>query len=118
MATSKSKQVADRLPGLRFRLVEATRQSKATGIVTLRCEIYDLDLWERAKNHFDGYKIFTSPTEEIIGALGNELDDTAELLRQEQQATQLLRQELQEKDETIAKLQGVLARIGVNLGIT
>lgn len=117
MAASKSRQVEDKLPGLRFRLIEATRQSKSTGIVTLRCEIYDRDLWERAKGHLDGYKVFTSPTEEIIGALGNELDDTANALRDANRVIELQKEELKKRDETIAKLQAVLAQIGVNLGI-
>lgn len=120
MATSD--EVAAKLPGLQFS-VTGTRRFAApasgmhSGEITLRCEVTDVGLFDAAVAKLDGYKMFSSCTEEIITALGMELDSLTTTLQQAHLLERALRREIAGKDKELKEMQRFLADLEQELGI-
>jgi acyl transferase domain-containing protein len=114
--------VAEALPGLRFYGVvaelRANRVGTKTGTITMSCEVHDRKLWEMAVEKFEDFKVFSSTTEEMLTALGDALDATDGELHMARQNEQKALASVQEKEARIKELEGILAVIGVDLGIT
>lgn len=118
---STSDEVTAQLPGLQFSVKNVQRSLTATGacsgLITLRCTVSDQALFEAAVRKLDGYKVFSSCTEEIITALGMELDSTVSDLQRAQLLEKALRRELAKKDDELTKMQDFLAQLERELGI-
>lgn len=117
-----SEDVKQRIPGLKFNVVKhgytgSLRPSVKRGEIHLGCEFTERDLFDRAVEKLDGFKMFSTVAEEFEAALSHELDSTNSELRQAQDRCRELEQELVSKDETIAQLRGVLAKLEADLGI-
>lgn len=114
-------EVEDQLPGLRFSVDRYSTRSNSLGRlygnVTLTCEITDKDLWERAIAELDGYKIFSSTTEELFKALGDALDSADGQLAQALSREKALQEELEAERKESERLRGVLARLESELGL-
>ncbi len=116
-----TKDVKDRLPGLQFR-VEAATQGKKTasgtqhGIITLRCEYRDVTLFEAAVEKLNGFKLFGELAQEIVDALGSELDETDSSRKAALREVERLTAEGKEKDAEITRLRALLDVIEVELG--
>lgn len=116
-------EVEKRIPGLRFQVVSSEVMARSTstfnrvGYVKLRCEFSDRQLWELALDRFKDLKIFSGTTEELLGALGDELNSTDAQLKQARARESALLKELEKQREEVAKLRSTLAEIGVQLGI-
>jgi ElaB/YqjD/DUF883 family membrane-anchored ribosome-binding protein len=110
------------LPGLRFYGVvaeeRANRVGTRTGTITMSCEIHDKKLWDMAIEKFEDFKVFSSATEEVLSALSDELDTTYEELQEANAKLEEAQATIREKDDKIAELEGILATIGADLGIT
>jgi ElaB/YqjD/DUF883 family membrane-anchored ribosome-binding protein len=110
------------LPGLRFYGVIAEERSNRvgtrTGTITMSCEIHDKKLWDMAIEKFEDFKVFSSATEEVLSALSDELDTTYEELQEANAKLEEVQATIREKDDKIAELEGILATIGADLGIT
>lgn len=116
----------DRIPGLVFRLGEFSISGRADGNfrgrVELICEITKVakeeGLFGVALERFNGMKLFTAMTEEIVAALSDELDTTTEQLENQKASEQYLRDTIRDKDAEIAELRKALSALERDLGIT
>lgn len=116
-----TQDVKDRMPGLRFRLSSKRSSSTPTlsgtfhGNIELACEFTDKKLFDAAAEKLDGFKMFSELAEEMVDALGEELDNTAQTLLQAQQEIVVLKESCAEKDAEIERLRGLLQVIDVDL---
>lgn len=115
-----TQDVKERLPGLQFR-VEKSIKGRHTfggtqhGRVELLCEFRDPKLFEAAVEKLNGFKLFGELAEEIVDALGAELDSTVQTLAQVQQEVVELKQANVEKDAEIIRLRELLRSIEIDL---
>lgn len=108
-----TKDVKDRLPGLQFRVESTIRSAKTVagtwhGTIVLRCEFRENAMFEAAIKKLDGFKVFTELAEEMVDALSEELDNTAQTLTEAQAEIEALKQEGVIKDAEIERLRGLL----------
>ena len=83
----------------------------------MSCQVHDRELWNLAVDKFEDFKVFSTTTEEIFDALSSALhgaDDDLHAAQQREQAALML---VAQKELKIAELEGILASIGVELGI-
>lgn len=115
------RDVEEKLPGLRFHLVSAnlvsSRGGVAIGTVHLKCRVEDVPMWGRAVRALDGLKLFSAMEEEIRGALGDALTEQQVTINGKDALIAEMQLALEEKDEEITKLGGVLSRLGKDLGL-
>lgn len=112
--------VKKRLPGLQFRVKKSTKAGKTVagtqhGYIELRCEFTDVKMFEAAVNKLHGFKIFGELAEEIVDAIGEELDNTHKSLKQveaEKTELQALNDKLEAENE---RLRGLLLTIETDL---
>lgn len=104
------------MPGLQLRVEDATKAGKTVagtqhGIIKLRCEFTDPRMWDEAIKKLDGFKIFGELAEEIVDAIGAELDKTMETLDQAQARCVQLEELNAEKEAENVRLRGLLQSI-------
>lgn len=104
------------MPGLQLRVEDATKAGKTAagtqhGIITLRCEFTDPRMWDEAIKKLNGFKIFGELAEEIVDALGAELDKTMETLEQAKARCTVLEAVNVEKEAENTRLRGLLQSI-------
>lgn len=109
------------LPGLRFTVrgsgKHATPSGKIIGELVLRCEIIDPALWEPAIKKLDGLKIFSTSIEEVLDALGEELNNKEVSLSEEQEKNVELMKSNMALSAEVDRLRVLLSGIGVDLGL-
>ena len=110
-------EVEDRVPGLRFSVKTATRSARA-GMVVLHCVVDDVALWDRVVERLDGLKLFSTMSEEIVDALGEELTAKVNEVSEYKACIEALQAEVAEQLEKNQRLQGLLSNVGLNLGLT
>lgn len=109
-----TQDVKDRIPGLQFRLSSKTNKSTPTmagtfhGTIELACEFKDKKMFDAAAEKLDGFKMFGELSEEIVDALGEELDNTAQTLAQAQREIVELKAVVDARDAEITRLRGLL----------
>lgn len=118
MATTSDVKKA--LPGIQFRVEEATKGAKTLagtqhGILRLRCEFTDSAVWEAAIQKLDGFKVFGDIAGEIVDAIGEALDNTDKDLRAALIENENLTIDNMEKDREIERLRGLLQQLEVEL---
>lgn len=112
----------DKLPGLRFHVLSSSYTANSTGqihhgCISLKCEVTDKEMWTMAIDKFEGFKVFSSLTEEVQAALGYALDSTDNQLQMALEREKELLKEVLDRDNEIARLQQILHDIGVELGV-
>jgi hypothetical protein len=119
MATAD--EVTAELPGLHFSVRATQRYASLNGVhsgtILLHCTVSAEELFEAAVEKLDGYRMFSSCTEEIITALGMELDSLTGTLKRSQLLEAALRREIDKKDKEIDKMKEFLAQLERELGI-
>ena len=117
---STLKKLEDGLPGVRFHVVTSEvhmGQTRLIGKALITCEIDSKEAWDVVVDKLDGLKLFSCPTEELVAAMSDALHEADEHTRSVKIGSMTLEQQLQEKDEEIARLRAVLRSIEVDLGI-
>ncbi len=115
-----TQDVKDRIPGLQFKVAASTHGKKTVsgtrhGHIELRCEYTDVTLFNAAVDKLNGFKVFGSLSDEIVDALGAELDDTDDKLKQALDENRRLIAEGLKKDQEIERLRGLLQTIEAEL---
>lgn len=109
------------LPGLQFKVKEATLGGSGTGVrhghILLYCDIRDTTLFELAAKKLDGYRIFSSTAEEIMDALTAELSSVEDKMQAAKRQERRLLLQLAEKEEELAKLRAFFSDLEADLGI-
>ncbi len=111
------RDVEDKVPGLRFSVKESSRAARF-GIVTLHCIVNDVEMWDNAVEKLDGLKLFSTTSQEVMDALGEELTLQVKEVGDLGKLMVKLQREL---DAQIAKnneMQAMLTKIGIDLGLT
>lgn len=112
----------DKLPGLQFSvkshtLGDSNAQGVKKGHIHLFCAVRDDDIFLLAVNKLHGYRVFSSPTEEVFDALEAELQDTCGRLESAKQELRRLRLVVADKEAEIARLRGIFTGLEDELGI-
>lgn len=113
--------VSEALPSLQFTVKEAALLGTGTGvrygILVLRCTVRDIPLWEAAVEKMDGYKVFSSTSEEIMDALGMELTETRGVASSLRRMIYRQKNELEDKEQELQKMREFFREIETDLGI-
>lgn len=108
------------LPGIQFRVEDSTKGAKTLagtqhGIIKLRCEFTEPELWDAAIQKLDGFKVFGDIAGEIVDAIGEALDNTDKDLKAALIENENLTADNLEKDREIERLRGLLQQLEVEL---
>ena len=119
---SALEETEDRLPGLRFHVISSDLKKSSGGVlqygtIVIRCEVFDRELWNMAVERLDGFKLFSSTTEELLSALGSELTHTDTQLQESLDREKELNADIGAKEAEIARLRAILHDIEVDFGV-
>ena len=114
MATTAD--VKKSLPGIQFRVESSTKGAKTLvgtqhGTIQLRCEFTEPELFDAAIQKLNGFKIFGELAQEIVDALGDELDNTDKDLKAALIENENLTADNLKKDREIERLRGLLQNL-------
>lgn len=87
------------------------------GRVTLLAQVQDSAQWDAAIDKLQGFRLFTTSTEETLSAFSMELDAAHEELQVRRLRETELVNELAQKNTELQQLRAALAAIGHDLGI-
>lgn len=110
-------EVEKRVHGVRF-LVASSSRSQKIGLIALRCEVNDAALFDRAVQHFNGFKLFSGALlDEVLEAFKHEVEEQQAVVESKEEQITRLKKELRKEQKETERLRRQLAVLGRDLGI-
>jgi hypothetical protein len=110
------KEVEDQLPGMRLSVQESSR-GKCVGRIVLACTITDDEMWPRVVEKLDGLKLFGTFDGEVMDALSTAIDMRDDELKISKKELKIALKNNAELAKEVQRLTGILAKLGVDLGL-
>lgn len=111
------RKVEEQLPGMRFTVVESSR-GKLVGRIVLMCTIENEAMWPVVVEKLNGLKLFSTFENEVLDALSYAIDLKEDSLKQLKKQLAAEKRKTAELSREVARLQGILSDVGLELGLS